>query len=103
MNMPVIGKQTFRVRFVGGGRAQITLKGKINLDEASVYSLSRSGVEQDGGLTLLMDFNEPTRAVLHSWRTRIRATRFYVDGDYVMLVIKPPVIPAIRVRLLRVS
>jgi hypothetical protein len=103
MNMPVIGRQTFRVRFMGGNRARITLKGKINLDELSNFTPTDASSDgSDGGLTLMMDFNEPTLEVLRSWGTRIRATRFYADDDFVMLVIKPPVIPAIRVRLLRV-
>lgn len=104
MNMPVIGRQTFRVQFLTQNNARITLTGKINLDEPADYSpdVEEGGALRkwkDGSITLLMDFNEPTVQVLRSWNTKIRATRYTNDGDYATLVIKPPLIPAISVKL----
>ena len=48
-----------------------------------------------------MQFNTPTLDLLRRWRTRIKATRWYRDGDYATLLVAPPLIPPIRVKMWR--
>ena len=100
VRMPIIGEQTFMLRVLSRTHAQIVLRGKLNLDEPAKYWTEvNSGTE--GRTRIRIAFNEPTLDLLARWRTRIRAVWYEHDGDYAILVIAPPLIPAIRVRLAR--
>ena len=103
MRMPVIGRQTFLLRILSRSRAQITLVGWLNLDQTAGYRVRSRDEHVDPGTVthLIMEFNEPTLALLRAWRTTIRATHYHPDGEYTVLVIKAPVIPPLRVKLHR--
>jgi len=98
MKMPVIGRQTFMLRIISRTRAQIILAGALNLDEPATYSMG-----DDGSGWVDIVFNEATLDLLRRWRTTIRAVTYRHEDDTCQLVIAPPVIPAIRVRLRRKS
>ena len=93
MKMPVIGQQTFMLRILSRSRAQIVLMGALNLDEPAKYSIHK------GSSTVEIEFNEPTIDLLRRWRTRIRTVSYFHEDDTCELVIAPPLVPAIRVRL----
>lgn len=106
LGMPVIGGQTFMFKIVTRrrghcpgeyrGRAQVTLKGAMNLDEPADFYLHRDG-------TIDLRFNEPTLALLSRMRTRIVDASYSVADDFTELVISPPLWRHIRVKLRRQS
>ena len=98
MNMPVIGRQTFVLRLLGRQRCQIVLIGPLSLNEPATYAEERVRKREDT-LVLAVDFNAATLDFLKAWRTRIRECTWHVDGDYATILIKAPVIPAIRVKM----
>ena len=100
MKMPVIGRQTFMLRLLGWQRCQIVLIGPLALDEPAAYS---ERFDANGVITLDMHFNEPTIDLLRRWRTRIKATRWHKDGDYAELVVSPPLIRPIKIKMWRTA
>jgi hypothetical protein len=97
MKMPVIGRQTFMLRVLSWHRCQIVLIGPLSLDEPAEYaeeSASASGV-----VSLAMTFNQPTLDLLRRWRTRIRQTQYHRDEDYATILVAPPLIPPIRIKM----
>ena len=54
-----------------------------------------------GVVDLHMQFNAPTVDLLRRWRTRIEATRWHREGDYATLVVAPPLVPPIRIKMWR--
>jgi len=101
MKMPLIGHQTFILRIlsrrravdksgVGRGVAQITLVGKMNLNEPAEFTIL-----EDGRMEL--EFNQPTTALLRRMRTRISSCTYCADEDQSVLVVAPPLVPAIHV------
>ena len=101
VGMPVIGKQTFMLRVLSRPRGKITLRGRLDLDEPVTYQLERYDAKRRRS-KIHLTFNKPTLLLLSRWRTRIRAVWYDADGDYALLVVAPPVIPAIRIKLNRV-
>ena len=99
VNMPVIGSQTFMLRVTERQRCQIVLIGPLSLNEPASYTEEAS--ESDDVASLVMRFNEPTLDLLRRWRTRIKATTWHRDGDWAELLVSPPLIPAIRIRMAR--
>ena len=77
------------------------LIGPLSLDEPASYVEERSGGKDV--VSLVMDFNAPTVDLLRKWRTSIKATRWHKDGDYAVLVVAPPLIPPIRIKMLRTA
>ena len=69
------------------------------LDEQATYIEEQS--KTAGVVSLVMFFNKPTLELLKKWRTRIRATRWHREGDYATLVVSPPLIPPIHVKMHR--
>lgn len=102
VRMPVIGRQSFMLRVLSRSRARIVLQGRLDLDEPARYSPEQKGLKR-GRVSLLIDFNEPTKRLLARWKTRIRAVLYDPSDDVTILVIQPPVIPAIHVRMKRVQ
>jgi len=106
LKMPLIGRQTFILRIlrrkriavetdgIERGLAQITLIGAMNLDEPAEFTVGGDG-------QIELDFNAATVALLRRMRTRIRSCTYYMQEDYTVLVVAPPLVPAIHVRLLR--
>lgn len=104
LGMPIIGVQTFmfhirnrrRGHYPGEvrGRAQITLKGAMNLNEPALFHRHSTG-------TIDMTFNEATLALLTRMRTRIVGATYSVENDSIELVIAPPLWRHIRVKLPR--
>ena len=71
---------------------------RLSLDEPASY------IEEpaDGNvIRLTMFFNRPTLELLKRWRTKIRSTRWYRDGDYATLTVSPPLIPPITIKMWR--
>ena len=101
IKLPFLGAQTFMLRVQSRSAARITLIGAMMLDDTASYH--EAGEDRDGAIRLHMDFNEPTLQLLARYRTRISATVYHADGDYAILTIAPPFLPAIRVRLQRTS
>ena len=101
LNMPVIGRQTFMLRVLGRQRCQIVLIGPLSLNEPASYV--EESTAANGVIRLAMVFNEPTLELLRRWRTRIKGTTWTRDGDFATLVVQPPLIPAIRIRMERVA
>ena len=101
INLPILGEQTFMMRIVSRSVLRITLIGAMNLDELAPFREEAS--ESEGTVRRLsVAFNEPTRALLRRYRTRIRSTTYHEDGDYGMLEICPLFLPTIRVKMSRV-
>ena len=99
MKLPILGQQTFMLRIVSRTKAKITLHGAMNLDEYGKYVVD--GYLDAGSVSLLVDFNAPTRALLNRYKTRIRHVKYFPDDDYAELTIAPLILPAFRVRLHR--
>ena len=99
--LPILGEQTFMMRIVSRSVLRITLIGAMKLDELAPFREEAS--ESEGTVRRLsVAFNEPTRALLRRYRTRIRSTTYHEDGDYGMLEICPLFLPTIRVKMSRV-
>ena len=98
--LPIVGRQTFRLHIHGRGMARITLLGRLALDEPTPYRLVP---QPSGQLRVDLDFNEPARDLLARWRTRIRAVWYNSADDYATIVIAPPLVPAISLRLSRLG
>ena len=96
MRMPVIGQQTFMLRITGRHSARIILRGALNLDEPAIWSAAN-----DGSGRVDIEFNEPTIDLLRRWKTRISGVSYRYEDDTCQLIIAPPLIPAIRMRLRR--
>jgi hypothetical protein len=105
LKMPLIGQQTFMLEILRRrcavdstgcerGLAQITLAGAMNLSEPAEFT-----VGEDGRIDL--DFNDATKALLRRMRTRIRSCTYCQEEDRSVLVVAPPLVPAIHVRMLR--
>ena len=99
INLPILGMQTFMMTIVSRSVVRITLTGAMNLDEEAAYRDER--IAETPVVRLLMSFNEPTRQLLGRYKTTIRSTLYYAEGDYGVLVISPLILPAIRVRMER--
>ena len=98
MKLPILGQQTFMLRIVSHTKAKITLHGAMNLDEYGDFVVERSS---SGEVSLLVDFNEPTLALLNRYKTRIRHVKYFDEDDYAELTIAPLILPTFRVRLHR--
>ena len=98
MKLPILGQQTFMLRIVSRTKAKITLHGAMNLDEYGEYVVERSS---SGEVSLHVDFNEPTLALLNRFKTRIRHVKYFDEDDYAELTIAPLILPTFRVRLHR--
>merc|ERR1712224_1097494 len=98
--MPVIGSQTFMLRVLGRQRCQIVLIGPLSLNEPAGYSEAAHHPDS-GEISLAMRFNEATMDLLRRWRTKIKSAAWHRGGDYATLLIAPPLIPPIRIRMVR--
>jgi hypothetical protein len=105
LKMPLIGRQTFMLEILRRrcavdrtgcerGLARITLVGAMNLSEPVEFTIG-----EDGSIDL--DLNEATVALLRRMRTRIRSCTYSQEEDRNVLVVAPPLVPAIHVRMLR--
>lgn len=105
LNMPLIGHQTFMLEILRRqcavdstgcerGLAQITLAGAMNLSEPAEFTIG-----EDGRIDL--ELNDATIALLRRMRTRIRSCTYCQEEDRSVLVVAPPLVPAIHVRMAR--
>lgn len=101
IKLPILGQQTFMLRIVSRTRAKIILVGAMNLDEYGHYTVASSRPDEPF-VSLLVNFNEPTLALLDRYKTRIRAVKYFDGADVAELEICPLILPTIRVRLNRV-
>ncbi|KAL3906414.1 MAG: hypothetical protein SGPRY_010554 [Prymnesium sp.] len=101
LNMPLIGKQSFTLVVLSQSKARIILEGKLSLDQPASYTLSLPSPASHR-LALIMQFNRPTLELLSRWRTRIRSVLYDRERDITTLVVAPPLVPPIHVRMRRV-
>ena len=88
------------LRVLSRTQAQIILRGPLGLDEPAQY-WAEAEAGTDGRTRIRIAFNERTLELLARWKTRIRAVWYDTSDDYAIIVIAPPLIPAIRLRLER--
>ena len=94
LQLPVLGQQSLRLTVTTDRQAQITLAGAINLNEPIEYSLGPEG-------KLAFILNEATDGVLKRLGTRLLQAEYHKANDSSEITIAPPLVPAIRVQLMR--
>ncbi|KAL1500201.1 hypothetical protein AB1Y20_012870 [Prymnesium parvum] len=101
VHLPIVGEQSFVLRIDSHRLARIILKGRLSLDEPAEFQVG-SQAEHAQHVQVLISFNQATVDLLARWKTKIRAVLYHPEDDYTVLVIAPPLIPAIRVKMERV-
>ena len=96
LSLPVLGHQRIELQIDSSRTASLLMSGALNLHDSIGY---REGKTSG---TLEFALGEPTRQLLKRVHTDLREAYYDAEADAAHVVVKPPMVPAIRVHLSRV-
>lgn len=94
LTLPILGSQHIRLRIVSRTRAAIFMQGALSLEEEQFGY----GAEDDG---MTFDLGPRTQELLRRVRTSMGEAKYHHKQDVASVVVKPPVVPAMRIKLHR--
>ena len=94
LHVPVLGRQSFRLRILDNGRAHLCVDGVLEIDEIMDYQ-----VRPSGAFSLILP--DRLQQVLNRFRTKLVDFGYDRVNDLPFVVVSPPIPTKIHIRLLR--
>lgn len=95
ITLPVLGSQRIRLRILDDAHAAIRMSGAMTLEEEEFEYACH-----DDSFTF--DLGPRTTSLLSTYHTRLQGATFLPHEDVAVVTVKPPLIPAMRIRMTRI-
>lgn len=96
LTIPYVGHQTIRIAVDGHRAVRLKLDGAIDLEDTI-------GLSRDDNHDVVFDLGEGTQRMLGRLRARLVGASYDPRRDVARITIKPPLVPAVSVDLLRTT
>lgn len=96
LTLPVLGNQMLNLSIINHTTAMLVMQGALNLNEPVLY-------RADGEGKLAFTLSDSTVRLLRRVRTSLQEAEYDKTTDSAYVTVSPPLIPAIRIRLDRIT